>query len=88
MEGRLLSIRSGDPRRARDVLREAPGIDSAVLFGEEVHVELDAADDGVRVRSLLEEAGVEVLGIEPVEASLEDVFIRRVERSGTGGRGG
>jgi ABC-2 type transport system ATP-binding protein len=87
MEDRLLSVRSDDPRRARDLLRDDPDFDGAVLFGDEVHVVLRAAKDGDRVRELLSDAGIDVHGVSAVEPSLEDVFIRRVEEHDAGEHG-
>jgi len=43
-----------------------------------------AAADETRVRSALTAAGIEVLAIEPLEPSLEDVFMELVAGAGNG----
>ena len=88
LEGRLLSVRADDPRRARDALRDAADLGGAVLFGEEVHVVLEGGAREDRVREVLSEAGVEVLALESIEPPLEDVFIRRVEGTSETAGGG
>jgi ABC-2 type transport system ATP-binding protein len=86
LDGRLLSVRSDRPRHARDALRRADGTTGAALFGEEVHVVLEEGTEPADVRRVLADAGVGVLEVEAVEPSLEDVFIRRVQRiRGAGG---
>ncbi|MFW6079411.1 MAG: ABC transporter ATP-binding protein [Gemmatimonadota bacterium] len=75
----LVAVRTDEPRRARDLARALPGVRSATLFGETLHVLLDdddADDDGLR--AALEAAGVAVRAAERARPSLEDVFIDRV----------
>ena len=59
------------------------------VFGERMHVRL-AADAGpeasTRVVKALEDAGFAVSGARDVQASLEDVFIARLEEAATQGR--
>lgn len=76
LAGRLRSLRTDAPRRARDVLRGHPLVAQATLFGEELHVRLPAPDtDWAAVRGALGSAGVTVRDDRPIEASLEDVFM-------------
>ena len=77
MPGRVLEVRADDPRAARDALRESGAVRRATLFGETVHVVVEAADTA-EVRRVLDAAGVAVREVERVDASLEDVFIERV----------
>lgn len=73
--GRVHAVRAADRIRARDLLRAAPGVRRAVLFGEDVHMILDddvAPDAPLRA---LVAAGIPVLGVEAIEPSLELVFI-------------
>jgi ABC-2 type transport system ATP-binding protein len=78
LDGILFAVRVDRPRSARDLLRSAPGIHSATLFGDTVHA-LAATDTGrASLIDALVSGGVEVLGIEEVEPSLEDVFIHLV----------
>jgi len=82
LAGTLLSIRVDRPRAARDALRLSPAVRRATLFGDSVHVLLDADADPAQATGALEAAGVPPLSVEPVEASLEDVFIDLVEAHG------
>jgi len=79
LEGEMLAVRASDPRRALALLREAPGVRRAALFGDAIHVTLGARErDWPVVRQALEGAGVELLDIHQIEPGLEDVFIERV----------
>src|SRR3972149_1297355 len=64
LEGEMLAVRASAPRRALALLREAPGVRRAALFGDAIHVTLGArARDWPVVRQALEGAGVEVPGV-------------------------
>jgi ABC-2 type transport system ATP-binding protein len=79
LEGEMLAVRASDPRRALALLREAPGVRRAALFGDAIHVTLGArARDWPVVRQALEGAGVELLDVHQIEPGLEDVFMERV----------
>ena len=77
LPGRLLAVRSRRPRDARDALRDAEGVASAVLFGDSLHVLLEPGVGWDAVRERLE-AGAEIVEVATEEPSLEDVFIHRV----------
>jgi len=82
LSGTMVSVRAGNPRAARDVLRSEPAIRSAALFGDAVHVLLDADVDGEGiVTAPLAAAGVSVLDVEQIDPSLEDIFIHLVAAS-------
>ena len=79
LQGRVLAVLTDRPRAARDLLRDLPAVRHAVLFGEVIHATLD--DPGREwpgARAALAEAGHQVRQVEPIEASLEDVFIELV----------
>jgi ABC-2 type transport system ATP-binding protein len=82
----LLEARTSDGTRTIEALEGAPGVAQAGLFGRAVHVTLkegeDAGRDRARLAELLAGRGIEVESIEPIEPSLEDVFIALVERTG------
>ncbi|MBI3983476.1 MAG: ABC transporter ATP-binding protein [Gemmatimonadetes bacterium] len=84
LEGRVLAVEADRPRQAQGVLRSIPSVRHAVLFGELLHVTFDdPGRDWPPARATLEAVGHPVRRAEPVEASLEDVFIELV---GTQGR--
>jgi hypothetical protein len=84
LPGRVVAITARRPRVARDTVREIPGVLGVALFGEQVHALLpDSPDVAGRVVETLEGDDVGFLGLEEVEASLEDVFLHLVrEREG------
>jgi len=80
----LLEVRASDGVKAVEALKGAPGVAEAGLFGRAVHVTLkdvEAAGPG-RLAGLLRERGIAVESVEPIEPSLEDVFIALVEQAG------
>ena len=76
MPGRILAVRAADPRRARDLLRDLPGVRRATLFGETVHA---LVTEDVTPQALVDAlaVGLPGTGVRPMEPSLEDVFIER-----------
>ena len=82
LEGRMRAVRTPQSRGARDALRGVPGVRSAVLFGDVVHVltQPDLADNVLL--GALASAGIRGVEIQDEEPSLEDVFIQRVVASG------
>lgn len=70
---------------ARQVLGKLPGVRTAVLHGDAVHIVVaDASEAERRVSDALTEAGIRLRGIKPIPAGLEDVFVH--ELHGLAGR--
>ncbi|MCA9736979.1 MAG: ABC transporter ATP-binding protein, partial [Gemmatimonadetes bacterium] len=61
VRGPVRALVTDAPRQARDVLRGAPGVVSATLFGEAVHVLLDAGATDPDLEGLLAADGIRVL---------------------------
>lgn len=78
LSGSMVAVRTSEPRRARDLLRETAGIVSASLFGDAVHALVAADAEADAWEATLRDAGIEVEGWDRIEPSLEDVFIHRV----------
>jgi len=77
--GDLLEVRVAGARRARAVAESVPGVRRAQLFGETLHVTVDsAARTGEALAAALAAAGHPVRALEPVPATLEDVFLARI----------
>jgi ABC-2 type transport system ATP-binding protein len=76
--GRVLEVRAGDARRARDVLRGHAGVGRASLFGESVHAVVTREIEPQAIQRALEAEGLSVVEVRVVPASLEDVFIDRI----------
>jgi hypothetical protein len=63
-------------------LDEIPTVEKTSLFGTAVHAVLkDANQDIAALETQLRARGIPVESIEPVEPSLEDVFLDVVERA-------
>jgi ABC-2 type transport system ATP-binding protein len=92
LPGTLLRVTAKGARRARDVLRGLPGVARAALFGDRVHVTLEAAGDASStaaaataaaatagdVAAALRAAGLAGVDVEPLAPSMEDVFMQRI----------
>ncbi len=88
LEGRLLSVRAAPLREARDRLGRLPFVVRAAVFGDRVHATVDDAE-GRRAETErgLEQAGLADVDVEPIEPSMEDVFMERVPEGGRAAAG-
>jgi hypothetical protein len=75
LRGRALAFECADPTSAADLLREVPGVRSAALFGQSVHLTLERAGMEHELEAALAESGVAVASVRDLDPSLEDVFI-------------
>ncbi len=76
MRGTILEIRADEPRQAATVLRERLSEVSVGLFGDRVHVvSMDYERASAEAQAALAAAGLQVIGVRPIDPSLEDVFI-------------
>ncbi|MSR37185.1 MAG: ABC transporter ATP-binding protein, partial [Gemmatimonadetes bacterium] len=82
LDGRLRAVRTPHARSAREVLSRIPGVRSAVLFGDVVHVLSEPELSEEVLVQALAAAGITRVEVEDEEPSLEDVFIQRVVSSG------
>jgi len=83
LRGAVLAVHSPEPRAVRDRLQGAPGISSLVMTGDGVHLVVDdAAKRTPEFRALLTASNTAFESIEPVAASIEDLFVHAV----TGGQ--
>ena len=74
LRGRALAIDCAVPARAAHMMKVQPGVRSAALFGQSLHLTLDRSGLEGEIRAALTQAGIdhEMRDLEP---SLEDVFI-------------
>ncbi|HET7698770.1 MAG TPA: ABC transporter ATP-binding protein [Vicinamibacterales bacterium] len=82
--GQMLEVIADAPRPPLDVLSRARGAIDVQSFGDRAHVRLQSADPAeaiAAVDSALRAAGIQPVGIRPVTASLEDVFIDLIATS-------
>lgn len=85
MQGAILEIRSPQPRRTAQALRDELGKDAVGLFGDRVHVATPEPEAAMRrVRSVLANANLPDPLIRPIAPSLEDVFVAVLGQRGDG----
>ena len=79
LAGQVIAVRTPEARRAGTLLRQLPAVRRATLFGDTVHV-IVGGDGRTRgaIEQALADAGISVMALQEIEASLEDVFIERV----------
>jgi ABC-2 type transport system ATP-binding protein len=77
LDGRLFEVVTETARPPVEVLAAVPGVVDVQTFGQHAHVKVDVASEATAalIEAALERAGVRVLSVRPVAASLEDVFI-------------
>jgi ABC-2 type transport system ATP-binding protein len=76
LPGELLEVRCDDWMRALELVRAAPLVRDAALYGVAIHALVDdAAAARGPLQAALEAAGVGVRGIAPVAPTLEDIFV-------------
>jgi ABC-2 type transport system ATP-binding protein len=77
----LLVVEAQPLRAAREILARHPRVRRATLFGDKLHVAVEsAARDQPVVTQVLRDAGIQVQAMHSASASMEDVFIERIER--------
>ena len=78
--GEILAVHAALPAQVRAALAGAPGVRSALLVGDRVHVFVDEAARRLpELRARLQSAGVIYDSIQPVAATIEDLFVSAVE---------
>jgi ABC-2 type transport system ATP-binding protein len=84
LQGSIYEVIVHEHRQALKVLRQVPGVLDVQTFGERAHVRtaVDDRDAAARIERALRDAGLTVASIRPVQTSLEDVFIARLEDRG------
>ena len=78
----IVEVRAANPVEAMRVLDGARGVEKTSIFGTAVHAVLRSTSPDVDVvRQALAGAGIPLLSVEIVQASLEDVFLDVVEQA-------
>ncbi|MCJ7630373.1 MAG: ABC transporter ATP-binding protein [Longimicrobiales bacterium] len=79
LPGQVVSVKGPEPRKTRDLIRGMPGVVSTALFGNSVHAVLAEGGEALmRLAEALVVAGLAADKVEPVEPTLEDVFLHLV----------
>jgi len=78
--GEILAVHAVQPVKVRAALADAPGVRDALLVGDRVHLFVDdAARRLPDLRGRLESAGIVYDSIQPIAATIEDLFVSAVE---------
>jgi ABC-2 type transport system ATP-binding protein len=75
LSGMMLEVRCQPQHEARSILRRLDVVRSVEVFGDRLHVAVRGGDDLPRVKEALRAAGLPCEDIQPMEPSLEDVFM-------------
>jgi ABC-2 type transport system ATP-binding protein len=80
LRGTILEIRTDNTRLAASVLRAEFSQKQVGIFGDRLHILATDVDRSTAdARRLMQQAGLPIHGIRPVEPSLEDVFVSVLE---------
>jgi len=78
--GEILAVHAAQPGKVRAAMAHAPGVRSALLVGDRVHLFVDEASGRLAdLRARLESAGIDYDSIQPVAPTIEDLFVSAVE---------
>jgi ABC-2 type transport system ATP-binding protein len=70
-----------DARAAMRALEGVPGILDSAVFGAGLHIRVEDSESGIRtVREHLERNGIAITRLEPIQPSMEDVFVAMIEQ--------
>jgi ABC-2 type transport system ATP-binding protein len=76
----LLDLETSDSRETMRVLEGMEGVLDLAVFGGGLHITVDDPAAAVkRIRDRVERAGLQVLRLEQIEPSMEDVFVAMIE---------
>ncbi|MFM7100937.1 MAG: ATP-binding cassette domain-containing protein, partial [Verrucomicrobiota bacterium] len=78
---RRLDLVCGQVTVGLQALRRLPGVRTATVFGQSMHLLVDDSVPGEALRDALRRAGIGAVDIRPIGPSLEDVFVTLTERS-------
>ena len=72
----LIELITSDNRSARDTLQTVFSPQNVVFFGDKLHIKVDDYDSGIiLIRQTIQDAGIDILSINHIAPSMEDVFI-------------
>jgi ABC-2 type transport system ATP-binding protein len=76
----MVEIWTDQVRRAGDIVRTISGVASVSVYGDRLHVGLENKDKMAEVLSMLTREGISIQDHREILPSLEDVFIKMVEK--------
>jgi len=75
----LFELKTPERRKAMRVLKSSPRVVQASLFGAGIHFSLREATDLSPIENELTSSGLASFHLEPIQPSLEDVYLSLVE---------
>jgi ABC-2 type transport system ATP-binding protein len=76
----LLRLEVSDILGSMKILEKVEGLHDVAVFGGGLHVTAETGEQAMPlIRSALEQAGITVTTLEPIEPSMEDVFVAMIE---------
>ncbi len=79
VRGYLFDLRTPERRKAMKILKSSPTVVQASLFGAGIHFSLKEAEDLSAIEKELTSSGLAAFHLEPIQPSLEDVYLSLVE---------
>jgi ABC-2 type transport system ATP-binding protein len=79
VKGHLFDLKTPERRKAMRILKSSPRVVQASLFGAGIHFSLKEAEDLSSIRNDLTSSGLPPFDLEPIQPSLEDVYLSLVE---------
>ncbi len=77
---RLLQLDSSDPLESMRAIETQPGILDVAVFGAGLHVTVDDVEaSSARIRQALAARQIDIRRLEPIEPSMEDLFVALIE---------
>ena len=80
LPGYLLQVDCDQPNQAVKVLAGVPGVLEATIHGAQLHVSLSGPELQTKVAAALAQASIKVNRVDPIQASLEDIFLYLVQQ--------
>jgi drug efflux transport system ATP-binding protein len=79
VKGYLFDLKTAERRKAMRILKTSPRVVQASLFGAGIHFSLKESEDLAPVEKELASSGLGAFRLEPIQPSLEDVYLSLVE---------
>jgi ABC-2 type transport system ATP-binding protein len=79
VKGYLFDLKTAERRKAMRILKAFPRVVQASLFGAGIHFSLKESEDLAPVQKELASSGLGAFRLEPIQPSLEDVYLSLVE---------
>jgi ABC-2 type transport system ATP-binding protein len=85
LPGEVIELQPGDWRKARNVVRDLPGVLQVQTYGESLHLIVDSAEQRTgEIMTTMKEKGLEVRKIKRVAPRMEEAFISLIHQIESG----